>query len=508
MAGSASSGLSSAPTASIRATAESRGRQARLQSIGPREIVIVLIVLGAALRFATLNVQSIFADEADTLILIHRGFSGMFNHITETESSPPLYYILAFAWTKVFGTSIAGYRSLSALIGTLTIPVMYLAGREVSPRVGVWAAALTAISPSMYFFSQETRCYPLLVLFSAAAYICWQRALREPTPRRLWLWAAMSSLAVLTHYFAAFLFIPETIILARRLDLRRVWAPAAAVAVVGLALVPLAISQRADGKTNWIEELTLPRRVIESLKWFTVGEYALLVLPALALALLLSAGAVALVRRRGSEREQAGAWDAGVVALAALALPLALAVTHIIDVYDGANVIATWVPLTMLVACGLGSDRARRNGALIGVGLCAISVAMIVSTDVIPAYGRDDWRGVSRALGRPATTRIIVTEAHASGPLTIYLGKVDPVTSATISTSEVDFVGLRNRRTVGPPSAPVVPSTAPEGFRLVGVTRTETYAISHFIAAGPTTVTASSLRRVDGDSSAEIIRQP
>ncbi len=287
---------------------------------------MALTLLGGAARFATLNVSSIELDESATLILVHRGFGGMLSHLARSESTPPLYYILVWAWTKVFGSGPVGFRSMSALIGMITIPVMYLAGREISQRAGVWAAVLTTVSPAMYFFSQEARTYGLLILFSAAAFVAWQRALREPRARHLALWAAMSSLAVLAHYFAAFLFISEALVLLGRIGWRRVLGADGAVVLVGLALSPLAISQRADGKTNWIEGLSLSGRIGESVKMFTVGVYGPLVLVASTLAVLIIAGSFLLVLRAGDERERGGARDAALAATGAIMLPLLLAV--------------------------------------------------------------------------------------------------------------------------------------------------------------------------------------
>jgi hypothetical protein len=486
--------------------------QAGWLGLSPTQLAIALTVLGGVVRFATLNVSSIELDESATLILVHRGFSGMLSHLTSSESAPPLYYILVWAWTKVFGAGAIGFRSFSALVGTATIPVMYAAGREISPRTGAWAALLTTVSPSMYFFSQEARAYALLVLFSAAAFVYWQRALKQPSSRHLTLWAVMSILAVLTHYFAAFLFIPETLVLAMRLGRRRVLAPAGAVVLVGLALVPLAASQRADGKTNWIEELSLPRRVAESMKMFTVGVYGPLVLFALVVAVTLAAAAVVLVWRRGDEHERGGARDAAIVATISLALPLILAVTHLVDVYDGRNVLASWIPLAVLVAAGLGSTRARREGALLGGALCAICVAMIVAANAIGDYQRDNWRGIARALAKPTTARLIVVEPHDVGPLSIYMGPLSSVSATVPSVTEIDFVAVRHLRTVGPPQAGVVPTIAPPGFRLAGVTRKETFAISRFDAARPTapslpSLIDSSVNRAIEQTTAEVILQ-
>src|SRR4029077_15466227 len=183
----------------------------------PLPIVLALTALAAILRFATLDVQSIWLDESATMILVHRGLGGLLSHLSASAPAPPLYYMLVWAWTKVFGAGPLGFRSFSALIGTLTVPVMYLAGRRISPRVGLWAATLTVVNPAMYYYSQEARAYALLILFSAAAFVLWQRALQAPDTRRLLLWSGLSILALLTHYFAVFLFIPEAALLVSRL---------------------------------------------------------------------------------------------------------------------------------------------------------------------------------------------------------------------------------------------------------------------------------------------------
>jgi mannosyltransferase len=473
----------------------------------PIELVIALTVLGGVLRFSTLNVQSIWLDESATLMLVHRGFSGMLAHLSASESSPPLYYVLVWIWTKIFGAGPLGFRSFSALVGTLTIPVLYAAGRQISPRVGVWAATLTTVNPAMYYYSQEARCYALLILFSAAAFALWQRALQAPSGRRLAWWAGMSILALLTHYFAAFLFIPEAAVLARRLGWRRVWASAGAVVLVGLALLPLAASQRASGKVHWIEEASLISRVAETAKLFVVGVYGPLEILSALLAGLFVAGAIALLIRRGEPRERAGARDAGIVVVAATALPLLLAATHLVDVYDGRNVIANWVPFAVLVACGLGVARAGRAGTLLGAGLCAISLAVIAAINLIPAYQRDDWRSAAHALGTPAIARVIVSEQYGSAPLSIYLGGIRTTFAPTVTTRELAFVALRKRNTGGAPSAPIVASAAPAGFHLVEVSSSETFAVSRFLAAEAKTVTVRSLRRLSHEPTAEIILQ-
>src|SRR3954447_10900474 len=109
--------------------------------------VAALTLLGAALRFATLDTQSYWSDEAVTAGLLQHGFGDLMRAIPDSESTPPLYYALAWLWTQVFGLGEVGLRSFSALAGTLTIPVAAWWGtRAVSPRAGVMTAALVAVN--------------------------------------------------------------------------------------------------------------------------------------------------------------------------------------------------------------------------------------------------------------------------------------------------------------------------------------------------------------------------
>jgi 4-amino-4-deoxy-L-arabinose transferase-like glycosyltransferase len=58
-----------------------------------------------------------------------------------------LYHILAAGMLRLFGPGVAGIRWLSAILGTLTIPLTYLIGRRLfNPAIGLLAAALLAVS--------------------------------------------------------------------------------------------------------------------------------------------------------------------------------------------------------------------------------------------------------------------------------------------------------------------------------------------------------------------------
>jgi 4-amino-4-deoxy-L-arabinose transferase-like glycosyltransferase len=466
-------------------------------------MMIALTVAGAALRFGTLDVQSAWLDETTTIHLVRRGLAGTLSHLW-SEETPPLYFVLVWAWTKVVGVGVLGFRSFSALIGTLTIPVMYAAGRRISPRVGLWAAALTTFNPAMYYYSQEARCYALLIFFSAAAFFFLLRVLQDGDGRSLALWSAMSVLALLTHYYALFIFIAESALLVRHLGVRRLLAPVSAELLTGLALLPIALWQHSTYARE-TEPGSTVSRAAGAVKQFLVGLYGPLEIYSAVFVGLIAAVAVARLFRR-QERLRQLAIEIGFVGAAACLLPLLLPLIHIAGgSFEGRHLIAAWIPFALLVALGLGAAGSHRVGALLGLALCAISLAVIVGIDAIPGYQRDDWRGVAATLASHSGPGVIVVPEEGLGPLSIYLSGLKEVTASRVPTRELEFVALRTKRTGRSPLAPAVATIAPAGYRLISVTRREAYAVSLFLAPKSMTPSTRSLRLETGSPTAEVL---
>src|SRR5256714_13462173 len=107
-----------------------------VRRLGPAGWALLAVTAGAAaLRFSTLGVQSFWHDEAVTVgRVLHPGLGGTLREIPSSEATPPLYYVLAWLWTKVFGTSEAGIPAPSGLFGTPTPPPAYpIRARARSP---------------------------------------------------------------------------------------------------------------------------------------------------------------------------------------------------------------------------------------------------------------------------------------------------------------------------------------------------------------------------------------
>lgn len=397
--------------------------------------------LAALLRLPALDSASLWFDEALTLSLVRMDFARMLGQLPDSESNPPLYYMLAWGWARVFGVGEVDVRALSALAGITTVPVAYAAtARLATPRVALLVAAFAAVSPLLVWHSQDARAYSVLVLLASLSLLTFARALADARGRELAAWALTAALALATHYFAVFLVAGQACwLLARHPRRRAAVAAVGAVAIGGLGLLPLALHQMAQGGAAWLAERPLADRIESLGPHFLVGyagdpgplaSYESGIPPTLTIAAgTLAAAAVvmalAFVARRGRTesdapegRERHAFLLAALLSLAAGGLPLLLALAGL-DFVSTRNLLPAWLALTLLVAVGLGSRRAGKIGVLLAIALCCVLSAATSFQAASPRFGPDDWRSVARALGGPRSQRAVIAPASISMPLSL-----------------------------------------------------------------------------------------
>lgn len=141
-------------------------------------VIVLIVLLGGVLRFYGLDREPLWSDEAATLRYAEMPQAWLWRDSFDT--SPPLYYSLQRIWL-VFGRSEAALRSLPAVIGTATIPLVYMLGRALAgPCTGLASALLLATSALHVQFSQEARAYALLMAAATLAVWGLVRLLDEP----------------------------------------------------------------------------------------------------------------------------------------------------------------------------------------------------------------------------------------------------------------------------------------------------------------------------------------
>jgi mannosyltransferase len=344
----------------------------------PAMLLAGLVLLALALRFATLGVQSLDADEGFTAEIARKGLGDALAQVPHTESSPPLYYALIWLWTKVFGTSEWGLRSLSALAGTALVPVVYAIGAALkSQRAGLIAGAFAAVSPLLVWYSQEARAYMLFALLATVAFLMLVRG-------RAWLWALAAAAALATHYFAAVVVVPMAAWLLWRRVRRAPWA-VGSVAAVGIALVPLAAYQAEHVSRPWADALSATDGLLATSQSFLVGLTWTWLIHRPGVIVL---GLLALAMAWRARRERAALLPAAIAAVALL-VPF-LSSLFGPKYFTPGNELAVW-PLVAVVLA-MGATR------WLAAATCFLLLAITLAVPLDAGLQRENWRDLVRTL--------------------------------------------------------------------------------------------------------------
>ncbi|HEX8745331.1 MAG TPA: glycosyltransferase family 39 protein [Thermoleophilaceae bacterium] len=426
-----------------------------------------LTALGAALRLPFLGLQSLWYDETFTAAVVEQPTLGaLWDQVRLTESTPPLYYVITWAWAKLAGsTGDAALRAPAAVAGVFCVPAAYLALRRLAEeRAALAAATMTAVSPVLVAYSLNARAYPLLVLLACLSVWAMAELLERRGTRWLAAWALLAAALLWTHYYAAFLVGAELGVLLWRLAgaRARVLAAGAAVAVAAAPLLPLLADQRDERASN-IESLGLGERVEQAVRQLAAGANPPS-RPVEWLAILLCAAGLAAGAWRAA-RDRSARVMAALAAATALT-PLLLDLTGIDDHFFMRNLLVAWAPLAGLAALGLTRARAIPLAAV----LLAFA-ALTIATHADWRHHNADWEGALAELGpRTDGVPVVVLPGFDSPVANRYLGRAG-ASRPLLARSVWVVVAPARKGRAELAELPGYPRAAPPGFRPT-VTRT------------------------------------
>lgn len=266
----------------------------RAPYIPPSYLLAAIILLGLGLRLFHLGSQSLWYDEALSALTAQRTIPDILT-ISKYSSHPPLYYLLLWAWSKIWGVgsglvSLASrldvgatgqpllghwpglkiqalvhlYRASpppewwlrlpSALMGVVNIGLLYRVARQLRrPQAeALIAAALMSFSPFQLFYSQEARMYELLLLCALVVLLGYLNG-------RWWLVSLAGAVMMHTQTMGA-LFLVSLGIAATLLDRKQLKPLILSGATVGLLYAPWGawglFSQMNLVQGGWIPQVT------------------------------------------------------------------------------------------------------------------------------------------------------------------------------------------------------------------------------------------------------------
>lgn len=429
--------------------------------------LVLILALGWLLRLNGLDTESIWLDEA-TSILLGKAELPTLVRMAAEDIHPPLYYILLHIWLRLGGDSAFAVRALSATVGLLSIAIIFCLGRALlSQTAGLISALLLAISPLHIWYSQETRMYALVTLLSLAASYWFWRALTEDRPR-LWLaYALCMAAALYTHYHALFIWLFHGIFallwwissrlsekggrFTRRASLGRhtrwIWCWLAAqvgVATLFAPWVPVLLGQVARGGGSWVEKTVGspgPRALAETWIDYSIGNawqwYPswLRRLGYILFALTLLLAAIAFCRRwLGAD----GFWRAIPYLYAGMYTALPLSVVWTVSQAKPMYVqryLLPFLPGYLLLLAGGVSELRRAWRAILPLGLAATCLVGVGLDAYYPQ--KNDWRGLAQYVVQNAEAKDVAVfvpawnykpfDYYAKGRVALYSGLPVPI---------------------------------------------------------------------------------
>ncbi len=377
--------------------------------------LFVVLVVGTALRLYGLNNQSLWADEIWSIFMNRgRSFAEIIAAMRRTDVHPPGYQLLLDVVMRVFGDSPTAVRMLSVIPGSFAVLALHQLGRLLyEARTALIASVLLAVSSMAIYYSQETRSYSWLLLFSIVSSYYFAR-LFLPTERpggkkEVVIYVALGAALIYTHYYGVLVIGTHAVVAGLRFAFgwRQNRASLMAFLVIAVAYVPWipGVLSHLAIKQFWIERPTA-RTLLDYAAFAHSGQIAIAVAAASVCALAVFLSTAARLHSGRASQVNAAAPIAGwatVWLVLWVVLPIAAAYLKSIlstPIFTHRNLIICFPPIYLLTARAIvvvadswTPQVARQRVAL----LAAISIllggtALLFRTDFYDAPNRAQYR--------------------------------------------------------------------------------------------------------------------
>lgn len=248
--------------------------------------MIYLILLAAfLLRLIHLS-QSLWLDEAITVVAAAKTLPQIYYHL-QLDFHPPLYYYILHFWIILFGQAEWVVRLPSVIFGVGTIYFVYKITLTLfSKKTALLAALLLTLSQFHIYYSQEARMYSLVTLASTASIYFLAEFSKERKKKSLIFYFLSTLVAIYSDYFAFFVVFAQILwVFAKKVPktvlgkLIFVWA---ALALGYIFWIPRFIDQIRAGisatasGSGWVESIggVSPKSIPLTLSKFAVGNFS------------------------------------------------------------------------------------------------------------------------------------------------------------------------------------------------------------------------------------------
>ena len=376
--------------------------------ITPLRLVAGLTLLALALRLTNLGARPLWLDEAFSKWFSDQDFAYLWSVLPTYEAHPPFYYSLLKSWRGLFGDSPFALRSLSAILGVLTVPVAMASAFEQERlastgrpllRAGI-VGFLVACSPMLMVTGQEARPYPLLTFGYALAILALFRLMREFAAGGAGRWSSWVLLGVSTEltlwahalgalYGACLAVAVALVWLKSPVSRARLVRGIVTGLAVGLAYLPclsMMVHRTQDWSTNWLA--WEPSMLLQVLVFFySVPVEALTIgsaVAALAMLLLIKRALVATFVSKGWNSDR-------LLLLLWLGPPIAAALISAtyVPVFLARTLTGTLVPAYLAIAAAAARTSEPRERRMLAAAICVTLLPTASALTALP--GQERW---------------------------------------------------------------------------------------------------------------------
>jgi mannosyltransferase len=414
----------------------------------------LLAAVAALLRWSGLAAQSLWWDEGYTLWVCSFSPREIW-HVLSTEQTPPLYYVLLRCWMSWFGSSDAALRSLSALFGIASIPLVYSIARKVlvDKKSVILAMLLYAVSFYQIWYAKEARCYALLGFLSAGIVYYILRSIEKPSLVHLSVLVLCLAASLYTHNMA-FFYLPGAALLwmiyPGEMRIRSRIRDATIVFSATLFLY-----------LPWVPNLRSQMRIIQRGFWVPVPK-ARDLLDSLSVLLGLDTRTFQTVSRdlfRVHNAKLFGFWTwapvifavflvcvvggfykvlpadrrrtVAILAYSVLPIVLVFTYSHFSNpVYINRAFLGSCVPLSLAVCVPIAFQTGRRKIWFQVIGTMVAVGAALSAWGYLRQEQKEDWRGVAEQLAKLPKTRrvVVVVPNHGQMLISHYAPEISGIT--------------------------------------------------------------------------------
>ena len=168
-------------------------------------LAVGITLCASWLRFHQLGAQSLWNDEGSSYVQATRSFAEIAQNAA-ADIHPPLYYWTLKIWRSFAGEGEVSLRLLSVLQGVLGVAWTFALARRLTTKpsdgyfIAVIAGGLVAFNTFQIYYSQETRMYAMLTLWSVASLWALVGFLTRLTWRNAVVLGILNALGLWTQY--------------------------------------------------------------------------------------------------------------------------------------------------------------------------------------------------------------------------------------------------------------------------------------------------------------------